>query len=206
LEAGEEAIMFPVVSTVKPGKELSPEEIAGCVAVLKEGKAVYLESAEGELPVAVAVALCGDEQGIFGVGAVKRPRPPYAKSTAEKSAFDFDPNMHELGYIAVLKSHQNQGHGGKILNALLNAFNGPLWATTFNPLMKSSLGKLRIPSSRERVAQKARRRTTISLDQRNVSPRLTSFCQVSYCTNLVRARPASTQIDSAPARVDEPIG
>ena len=125
----------------KLGSDLLPEEIAACVKVIREGSAVDPTTAAQELPYAVAVAIVCAGEHIVGVGAIKRSRPDYAKriASAAKSAFAFDPQMNELGYVAVLPAHRG-GRSGPIMNSLLERFSGPLWATTSEDLMKHSLG------------------------------------------------------------------
>jgi GNAT superfamily N-acetyltransferase len=122
-----------------PGKELSPAQIEVCVSVLEKGEAVDWEYAEEELPCAVAVALLTVDNEIVGVGAIKRRRTVYATKIAQRSGFSFNPKWHELGYVAVLPTHRNAGNGGKIVESLLNTFPGPLWATTYEDRMKSTL-------------------------------------------------------------------
>ncbi len=121
---------------------MSLEEIAACVKVLREGGALqYPRRAERELPQAIAVAILRAGADIVGVGAIKRPRPEYARpiSSVKKSGFVFDPQMHELGYVAVLEAHRG-GRSSQIMNSLLARFRGPLWATTSELKMKHSLG------------------------------------------------------------------
>jgi GNAT superfamily N-acetyltransferase len=124
-----------------PGKELTPEIIEQCVSVIKSGCAVDSEVAAQRLPDAVMVAILRHGQTIVGVGAIKRLRPSYARRVAQKSGFKFDPGMNELGYVAVLEDHRKKGLSSQIIDALLGQFNGPLWATTYNHLMKQSMSK-----------------------------------------------------------------
>jgi hypothetical protein len=124
----------------KVGNDLSPDEIKSCAAVLKEGDAVDFKTAERELPHAVTVAIMRVGEDVVGVGAIKRQRPRYAKkiASAKCSGYSFDPQIHELGYVAVLKA--NRGHQSRrIVDSLLKTFKGPLWATAFNDRMKSTL-------------------------------------------------------------------
>jgi hypothetical protein len=124
----------------KVGKDLSPDEIKACVVVLKEGDAVDITKAEEELPHAVTVAILRVGEDVVGVGAIKQQRPLYAKkiASAKYSGFSFDPKMHELGYVAVLKANRG-GQSGPIVDSLLKTSKGSLWATTFDDRMKSTL-------------------------------------------------------------------
>jgi hypothetical protein len=127
----------------KPGADLSFDEIEACVAVLKEGCAVNIKTAEHELPQSVMVGVARIGEKIVGVGAIKRERPNYASRivSAVRSGFPFDLKMNELGYVAVLKTNQGCHLSGKIVDSLLRTFEGSLWATTFNTRMKSTLSK-----------------------------------------------------------------
>ncbi|MSV35203.1 MAG: hypothetical protein EXQ47_06330 [Bryobacterales bacterium] len=86
----------------------------------------------------MAMLCAGDDT--VGVGAIKQPRQGYARGIAgaDKSGFAFDPQMNELGYVAVLAAHRG-GRSGQIMNSLLERFNISLWATTSDELMKHSL-------------------------------------------------------------------
>jgi hypothetical protein len=130
---------YTVVS--KPGRELTREEIAACVAVIDEGGALEdPETAKRELPHAIAVAIIHGGESVVGVGAIKQARPAYAAGIAsdKKSGFSFDSQMSELGYVAILKAHRG-GKSGLVVNSLLKRFEGPLWATTSEKLMTYSL-------------------------------------------------------------------
>jgi hypothetical protein len=119
---------------------LSKEEIQACLSVIKEGDAVNLKFAEKELPQAVVVAVKREGQNLVGVGAIKRKRPDYSSKIAKNSGFSFDQNMHELGYVAVKKSHQRQGLSHQITAKLLSTFQGrPIFATTSHEGMKRTL-------------------------------------------------------------------
>src|SRR5580658_3002157 len=102
----------------KTGMDLSPDEIEACLLVLKEGCAVDADIAEEQLPRAVRVAIVRDGEHIVAVGAIKQQRPRYAEGIANKSGFPFDPKMHELGYVAVLKANRG-GQNGPIVDSLL---------------------------------------------------------------------------------------
>jgi hypothetical protein len=127
----------------KTGAELSNEELTCCATILRDGKAVDIDQARRQLPRACAVAILRLEGTVVGLGAVKSPRPNYARQIAsdEKSGIAFDPAMHELGYTAVLEQHQGKGGSGQIVGSLLREFPGPLWATTYNEAMKKTLKK-----------------------------------------------------------------
>lgn len=50
--------------------------------------------------------------------------------------------MHELGYVVTRESHRNRGISKEITAKLLSLFQGkPVWATTSNQFMESTLKK-----------------------------------------------------------------
>lgn len=134
-KAGEDVV------TLRAG-ELSADDLNDCVEVLREGEAVDIDSARAELPIAPVVVLKRVDGKIVGLGAIKRQRPDYAARRAASSGWDFDQNMHEIGYVAVRKAFGNRGFSGQIMNALLAAFPPqPFWATTFNEFMERTLAR-----------------------------------------------------------------
>jgi RimJ/RimL family protein N-acetyltransferase len=81
---------------------------------------------------------------IVGVGAIKHQRHQYAAGIAgdKKSGYQFDPHMHEFGYVVVKESHQGNGYSKQITEKLLSLLPGkPLFATTSNPRMIATLTK-----------------------------------------------------------------
>ena len=124
------------------GISLSNEEREACISLIKEGGAVDPKNAEAELPLAKLVTIKRAGKNIVGVGAIKRCRPQYAYSIAEKSKFQFDPCSHEFGYVAIKESHRNQRLSHMITEKLLSKFQErPLFATTSNENMKRTLRK-----------------------------------------------------------------
>jgi GNAT superfamily N-acetyltransferase len=131
--------MSEQLQTLREG-ELSPEDLEECISILDEGKAVNVAFARRELPVAPVVVLKRVDGKIVGLGAIKRQRPDYAAGRALASGYDFDQNMHEIGYVAVRKAFGRKGFSAQIMNALLSAFPPqPFWATTFNEWMERTL-------------------------------------------------------------------
>ena len=63
----------------------------------------------------IAVKRSGAE--IVGVGVIKPTRRHYAKTVAERSGFELDPEMHEMGYITVRKDHPRRGIARDIVKA-----------------------------------------------------------------------------------------
>jgi hypothetical protein len=120
--------------------QLSKDEIARCLSIIREGGAVDSASAKKQLPRARAVAVVRSGDEIVGVGAIKQARPSYASRVAKKSGFSFDRNMLELGYVARDKSHRGHNLSRQIVSELLSAFPGtPLFATTSSLKMKETL-------------------------------------------------------------------
>ena len=121
--------------------DLSRSERNNCIRIIQQGSAVNPESAAFELPRAVLIAVLRAGTEIIGTGAVKRKRGKYALHIARQSQFPFDPERHELGYIAIDKRHRGKHLSHKILAALVSKYDRPLFATTDNKNMKSSLQK-----------------------------------------------------------------
>jgi hypothetical protein len=133
--------MHPEIEILAPGN-LSSDEFQTCLALLEQGNAVDVEYARKELPRAVCIALRRDAGEIVALGAVKRIRPNYAADKADRAGFQFDSNIHEVGYIVVRESHRDKKLSRPILEALLASFDSrPLFATTFNERMMTSLGR-----------------------------------------------------------------
>jgi len=121
---------------------LSPEDVTACAALIAEGDAVDPDTAAEHLPQCLFVVVKRDGSQVVGVGAIKGRRSWYAKRIASKgkSGFEFDPDMHELGYVVTRASHRNRGISKEITAKLLSLFQGePLWATTSNQFMQSTL-------------------------------------------------------------------
>ena len=123
---------------------LSPEDVIACAALIAEGDAVDPDTAAEHLPRCLFVVVKRDGSQVVGVGAIKGQRSWYAKRIAskEKSGFEFEPHMHELGYVVTKESHRNRGISNEITAKLLLLFQGkPVWATTSNQFMESTLKK-----------------------------------------------------------------
>lgn len=120
--------------------QLSKDEIARCLSLIREGGAVDTASAKNELPLARAIAAVRSGNEIVGVGVIKQPRPSYASRVATKSCFSFDKNMLELGYVARDKAHGGHSLSQGIVAELLSGCpDTPLFATTSNQKMKETL-------------------------------------------------------------------
>jgi GNAT superfamily N-acetyltransferase len=119
--------------------ELTEGNYGRCVEIITKGNAVDPASAGDELKLArmLVVARIGVE--IVGVGAVKRIRRDYASKLARLSGFDFDSDTPELGYVAVDPDHRGKRLSHRIVGTLLSGNDGPLFATTSNDRMKTTL-------------------------------------------------------------------
>ena len=118
-------------------KEMSHPEFLTCLAILNAGGAVMVDL--DKLKVAPWLAIARNGNDIVGVGAIKGVRRWYATEIAEKSSFDFPANTLELGYVAVQAAHKGKRLSHRILQALLAAEHGHLFATTDDPFMKRAL-------------------------------------------------------------------
>lgn len=119
--------------------KLGTDERAACVDIVTVGGAVSPVHAAAELPLAPVTAIVKSGEEIVGVGAIKRARPGYAAGRAQRSGYAFDPDMNELGYVAVQEKHWGYGLSSRLVESLLAKHVGPLWATTDNDTMKKTL-------------------------------------------------------------------
>jgi hypothetical protein len=128
-----------VVTAVPPG-DLTKADLAACIAIVKKGDAVDGDAAARELCRAKTTAVVRTGEEVVGLGAIKRIRFAYASgiSSEKKSGFAFDPNMPEIGYIAVVERHQNHGLSRRIVERLL-CQETRLFATTSNDYMTATL-------------------------------------------------------------------
>jgi len=125
-----------VVTTCAPG-ELSDSEREACLAIIKAGGAVAVDSAKLKHAKLLAVARLGSE--IVGVGTVKRQRPDYAQRIGTRSGFQFPQQTLELGYLAVEGQHRRKGLSHRLVAALLAGKHGGLFSTTYDKRMKKVL-------------------------------------------------------------------
>ncbi|MCU1314911.1 MAG: hypothetical protein JWN63_233 [Candidatus Acidoferrum typicum] len=121
--------------------DLSAADQAVCISIIKRGDAVDLESAQRELPKAIAVAVVCVGNQIVGVGTIKRRRVKYATKVSQDAHFKFPAATLELGYVAIDPAHWGHGLSHKLVAALLAGRNDALFATTSNDRMKEALRK-----------------------------------------------------------------
>jgi hypothetical protein len=76
--------------------DLTEDELAACVAIIKKGGAVNLASVKKELPQSGAVVIARKGNLVVGVGAIKRVRRSYAASVSTRSGVIFPPDTQEL--------------------------------------------------------------------------------------------------------------
>lgn len=126
---------------------LSPEDVTACAVLIAEGDAVDPDTAAEHLPDCLFIVVKWDGRQVVGVGAIKGQRSSYAESIAskEKSGFEFDLHMHELGYV-VTRGHQRVTRQpwhleGDLREAPLAVSRQTALATTSNQFMESTLKK-----------------------------------------------------------------
>lgn len=119
---------------------LSREDWEQVKAILGDGEAVNLESALREIPRAPVFAIGRVLTSVIGIAAIKRPRPNYAAAKMKDAHFEFDPQMNELGYVAIHPDHKGNHYSGQLVDAVVAAFNKPLFSTTDSREMKFTLG------------------------------------------------------------------
>jgi len=118
-------------------RKLDGSELDGCVAIIRDGGAVDVNSDKLRSATVLALAKKGNE--IVGVGSVKRMRAGYAAGIAKKSGFDFPPGTLEVGYVAVDAAHRGSRLSHRLVRELLSHRSGGLFATTDNEYMKRTL-------------------------------------------------------------------
>jgi hypothetical protein len=121
-------------------KKLTTSDWAQIEAILRTGGAVNVVSAMSAIPHAPAFALARRGGKIVGVGAIKRPRPDYAKQKQKDANVTFDTEIAELGYVAIDAKFRDNRLSGRITDKLLAAYPGPLFSTTDDEKMKFTLG------------------------------------------------------------------
>lgn len=119
----------PTCGIADMGK-MQREDWRAIADILSVGGAVHVPTALAELPLAPVAVLARVEDRIVGLGAVKRARPGYAQQKMNDAGHSFDPNINELGYVALAKKWRGHGHSAPILDKLLEHFSEPLFATT----------------------------------------------------------------------------
>ena len=121
--------------------QLTERDRRSCVALIAEGDAVAGAFVNEWFPRSIVVAVKRSGAEIVGVGAIKPTRRHYATTVAERSGFELNPEMHEMGYITVREDHQGCGIARDIVQALDSEHEPPLFATTSNESMKRILGE-----------------------------------------------------------------
>ncbi len=116
-------------------------DLEACLEIIKAGAAVDPESAANEMRRACLVAIARKGSAVVGTGAIKRPRPRYAKAKERQAGVMLASDSLEVGYIAIESSHQGKGLSKKIVSELLSARSGPLFATTDDERMKHTLAR-----------------------------------------------------------------
>ena len=106
--------------------KLSANEIATCIDVVVEGAAVPRGAAKAGVPQAATLALVRHKGEIIGVGVINGPNSQHARTVARESKHRFPEITHELGYVAVRKTHRDKHLSSRIFEALLSAPIGSL--------------------------------------------------------------------------------
>ena len=113
--------------------------IDDAIAILRSGGAVDVNAARLGIPAATVLFFLHHHDKLAGLGAIKESRPQYNLKIRKKSGYELDSSMLELGYVAIGSEHRGQRLSGKIVDALLAAYDGALFSTTDDKLMKSTL-------------------------------------------------------------------
>ncbi|MBS0470929.1 MAG: hypothetical protein JSR60_07650 [Proteobacteria bacterium] len=123
----------------KAPSALSQAEFEAAMKIVTAGNAVDTDSARRELPKASGLVLACKGPEIAGIGTIKRARPKYARTIQERSGISFEPDLLELGYVAVAEAHKGQHLSRRIVEKLLAGCDGDLFATTGSDRMKRTL-------------------------------------------------------------------
>ena len=119
--------------------QLTEAEKKECEALIVEGGAVSSDYVNRWFLRSIEVAVKRSGPDIVGVGVIKPFRPCYTANVARRSGSDLISETHELGYVTVKKAHRRRGISRAIIQALLSAHEGPLFATTSNAAIKCTL-------------------------------------------------------------------
>lgn len=121
--------------------ELSEAELLACIAIVRSGEAVNPARMQSDLPRARVLVVARKVNVTVGVGAIKPVRRAYTSRIMQRSGVSFDPDMPELGYVAVDIGHRGHHLSHRIVAKLLSRHHGPLFATTSADRMKQTLAK-----------------------------------------------------------------
>ena len=118
--------------------ELTLAELDACASLVKTGGAVGGDC-KTKLQNASQVVVVLHREEVVGVGAVKGVRSGYASTIAQRSGCPFAPETRELGYVSVHATHKGNGLSERIVGHLLDDGASPLFATTDDKYMMSTL-------------------------------------------------------------------
>ena len=126
---------------IRRPSQMTERDRRKCVDLIVEGEAVDRAYVEKWFPRSIVVAVKRSGGEIVGVGVIKPSRQRHAKTVAEGSGVDLDPEMHELGYITVREDHRRRGIARALVQVLDTEHEAPLFATTWKKSMKDLLGE-----------------------------------------------------------------
>jgi hypothetical protein len=122
-------------------KELSKELQEECVELVRLGGEIDAGLEGNVLTQTQQLAVLRGVDHVIGVGAIKIVRPDRSREVSARAKCEFDPELPELGYIAVHPDCRNTGLSRSIVKALLSCVASDCWATTRNESMRSVLEK-----------------------------------------------------------------
>jgi ribosomal protein S18 acetylase RimI-like enzyme len=117
---------------VETPKDLTSREFASIRALILTGGEVGDAHLSDYLKSAHRIALIVREAQLACVGAIKAERPDYIRTISRKSGYRLDAQncRGEFGYLVTGPAFRKQGLANHLSTALLNVFDGPLYATT----------------------------------------------------------------------------
>jgi GNAT superfamily N-acetyltransferase len=119
--------------------ELSVADMARAIEIVKAGAAVDTARLGSNLLASEWTALVSCGSDLAGVGVIKGERKNYLLRVAKKSDYSIGLDCRELGYVAVSPSYRGKRLSSLLVQKLLAAYSGDLFATTFNPIMMQTL-------------------------------------------------------------------
>lgn len=119
--------------------ELSVADIGRAIEIVKGGAAVDTARLRTNLLASEWIVLVSCGSDLAGVGAIKGDRANYLQRVAHKSDYTIPTDSHELGYVSVSPRYRGNHLSNIIVEKLLAAYKGDVFATTFNPRMMQTL-------------------------------------------------------------------
>ena len=125
-------VTSPQEVAVKPVAECTTSELQEFEALVRGAGKVAEEGLPALIRSARVLAFVRMAGSLVAVGALKRPRPSYKAKVFQSARADaaHDAYPEELGWVSVSPQRQGSGLGTRVVENLLSAAEGRLYATT----------------------------------------------------------------------------